>query len=136
MKKARVRYIFILLYEAIRLIFVLTAAPQSAAVLPLSWYAGAATLPVPLILCFFLIYNDRYERTFRPLFGAMKILSAVSLAGYIMTDLPYAFSRSVFDGYYSVKILVCTLIIMLIDGIIAFVCFRRHTHATDGTECR
>lgn len=127
MEKKKIAYIALFMYEVIQIMLVLSVQTEEAiAVLPLSWYAGAALICIPLLLCYFLFIDEQKYSVFLPLLGTMKMCMCVAFASYIIVDLPYALNLGAFDNFYSLKSILFVLLFIIIDVILSVIIFSRN----------
>lgn len=117
----KIRFI---LYEILRLLFILTYRPEfDIDMLPASWYMATPLLILPLILVFFMYQASSQEerKTYSRIFAYSKFLSVAGFFPFMRVALLPAFEQSQFTGYYSLKRMGILLIFLLIDVILALI---------------
>ncbi|MDR1748014.1 MAG: hypothetical protein LBR47_03030 [Spirochaetaceae bacterium] len=125
MEKNRLEYTIFLVYEILRLVFIIYIGMQSALTdMPLSWYAGMALLVIPALLLVFLLRSEKEFAVFRPLLGIIKIAGIPAIGIYWIVSFPLAVQTKSLDNGYSLKILVFVLLILILDFIVGINCFR------------
>jgi hypothetical protein len=121
--KKKIVFASLFLYELVHIFCILTTRPEFAIeILPVSWYASVPLLLLPIIFLYFLATKEKEEKSpFQKLYVLVKILSLISLAGYIQADLPYAQTYGALNDFYSLRHLLYLVIFFIFDGIISVV---------------
>ncbi len=121
--KKKIVFVSLFVYEVVRIFCILTIRPESAIeILPASWYVSVPLLILPLLFLYFLATKEKEEDSpFQKLYVLVKILSLISLAGYIYADFPYAQGYGALNDFYSLRHLIYLVIFFLFDGIISVV---------------
>ena len=126
MKKKLFLVYLLYIYEALRLIFILTYQPNfSIEILPISWY-----ISVPLLcFSFIFIYHGFTQTTlenkmlFQRLYSLGKFLSMAGSVSFIRATLKLLFSNGLFNSFYSIYHLIFLLFFLVIDGILGLLFF-------------
>lgn len=124
----------VLFYEIARCFFILTTHGEfSIELLPLSWYAAAPLLIIPVILAIPAFSGNAPHC--RDFYIYTKILSIPGLIIYILRDYKYALAAAALNNLYSLERLIAVVLFLLFDVIIMLVLFIK-TKKTEGNSCK
>ena len=124
----------VLIYEIARCFLILTTHGEfSIELLPLSWYAAAPLLIIPVILAL-PAFSGKNPHC-RDFYIYTKILSIPGLIIYILRDYKYALAAAALNKMYSFERLIDVVLFLLFDVIIMLVLFIK-AKKTEGNSCK
>ena len=109
-------------YEILRLVFILLFPPEEKlALMPVSWYAAVPLLVlVPLLAWLMYTEKEHFDLT-KKLYCLAKLIQIIGLIVSTISNIVVLKTSVLFSGVKSLKIIVFSLVIILIDGILSII---------------
>lgn len=143
MNKTKIFFICVIVYEFIKILFLLITPPlQLIPVHSLSWYVASTLLCFPLLFCFYYLINPTKYSCLLKFLSITKLLSVVSYTAYFLKALPEAFHLVQLKNYRALSDIFFMLIFFILDVIIGivFVNIDKKVNSNDdsqeGTLCK
>ena len=120
-------YPLLLIYELLRLCFLLQGGAQGgASALPLTWYAAVPLLCLVPVMFFMLSFSEADYAAWLPLISLIKAIGIPSLALYVVRTTPTALRFGAAENFTLLGTVAATVIIVLLDCAIGIFCFGRN----------
>lgn len=121
----RILYPVFILYEVIRLFFLLKNSAGIVA-LPVSWYAAVPVLIIVPVLLFLLTVNEQEHRIMLPLLALIKAIGLPALIVFIARTLPLATRFGIADDAVLIKSIITAVFLLLGDTVVGIYCYGRN----------
>ena len=109
-------------YEILRLVFILLFPPaEKLALMPVSWYAAVPLLVLVPLLAWLMYTEKEYFYLTKKIYILAKLLQAVGLTVFTVSNIVMLKSAALLNNVKSLKIIVFSLVIILIDGILSVI---------------
>ena len=109
-------------YEILRLVFILLFPPaEKLALMPVSWYAAVPLLVLVPLLAWLMYTEKEYFDLTKKIYILAKLLQAVGLTVFTVSNIVMLKSAVLLNNVKSLKIIVFSLVIILIDGILSVI---------------
>ena len=109
-------------YEILRLVFILLFPPaEKLALMPVSWYAAVPLLVLVPLLAWLMYTEKEYFDLTKKIYILAKLLQAVGLTVFTVSNIVMLKSAALLNNVKSLKIIVFSLVIILIDGILSVI---------------
>ncbi len=126
MRFRSVRYPVFLLYELLRLFFLLRQGASSVTLtLPVTWFAAVPLLALVPILFFMLAMEEERFAPWLPLISLVKALVIVSVAFFVVSSFPTALRFAASGDLRIILPLTGDVLVCIADGALALWCLRR-----------
>ncbi|MBO7484492.1 MAG: hypothetical protein J6T84_00320 [Spirochaetaceae bacterium] len=109
-------------YEILRLVFILLFPPEEKlALMPVSWYAAVPLLMLVPLLAWLMYAEKEYLDLTKKLYCLTKLLQTVGLTVFTISNIVMLKTLALINDVKSLKIIVFSLVIILIDGILSVI---------------
>ena len=137
MKKISIKSILLLLYEIVRIWFILKAAPvQDIPYQSLSWYVSVPLIIVPLMMIIIYLSNQDKFKELRFFISLSKLMSVVSFTAYFGATFAEAAVQVRFSQFYSIATLFFMMFFLLIDVIIGLLFIKKPKTEEENNLCK
>lgn len=140
MKKRFLVLTITMIYEAVRIGFILVSRTEGPiGFLPLSWYAGAPLLCVPLILVYFMYKDELKNSIIKKIYIIQKLASITGLIVYAIKTFSYAQFSLTLNDPYSLKLIGFIVLFLGIDSILCIVILvmnKKNSTKSEGAVCK
>lgn len=126
MRFRSLRYPVFILYELLRLFFLLKQGAAAVTLtLPVTWFAAIPLLALVPILFFMLFMEEERFAPWLPLISLVKALAIVSIAFFVASSFPTALRFAASGDLRIILPLAGDALFCLVDGALALWCLRR-----------
>ena len=109
-------------YEILRLVFILLFPPEEKpALMPVSWYAAVPLLMLVPLLAWLMYAEKEHLDLTKKLYCLTKLLQTVGLTVFTISNIVMLKTSALINDVKSLKIIVFSLVIILIDGILSVI---------------
>ena len=109
-------------YEILRLVFILLFPPaEKLAAMPVSWYAAVPLLVLVPLLAWLMYTEKEHIDLTKKLYCLAKLIQIIGLMVSTVSNIIVLKTSVLFNDVKSIKIIVFSLVIILIDGILSII---------------